>query len=49
MTSADRKASGRVIRRMAESSSVRSNHWLACVFAAVCKIKAYGKYIVIVR
>jgi hypothetical protein len=38
MTSAERKASGSVMRRMAESSSVRSNHCAACVFAAVCHI-----------
>lgn len=34
MTSAERKASGRVILRTAESSRVRSNHWAACVCAA---------------
>lgn len=39
MTSAVRKASGSVMRRMAESSRVRSNHCVACVFAAVY---AYG-------
>ena len=34
-TSTARKPSGRTIRRIALSSSVRSNHWLACVFAAL--------------
>ena len=34
MTSAARKPSGRTIRLTAESSRVRSNHWLACVCAA---------------
>ena len=36
ITSAERKASGKVIRRMAESSKVRSNHWFAWVLAAFC-------------
>ncbi len=34
MTSAERKASGSTMRRIAESSRVRSNHWEACVLAA---------------
>ena len=34
MTSAAKNPSGRTIRRTAESSKVRSNHWLACVWAA---------------
>jgi hypothetical protein len=34
MTSAARNPSGRTMRLTAESSRVRSNHWLACVCAA---------------
>ena len=34
ITSVARNASGSVIRRIAESSRVRSNHWFACVLAA---------------
>ena len=35
ITSTAKKASGRMMRRMLESSSVRSNHCVACVCAAV--------------
>jgi hypothetical protein len=34
MTSTAKKPSGRMIRRMAESSNVRSSHWFACVCPA---------------
>ena len=34
-TSVPRNASGRVNRRLAESSRVRSNHWFDAVFAAL--------------
>jgi hypothetical protein len=35
ITSTDKKASGRVMRRIAESSRVLSNHCVAWVLAAV--------------
>mmetsp|Transcript_9866 Transcript_9866/g.24302 ORF Transcript_9866/g.24302 Transcript_9866/m.24302 type:complete len:201 (+) Transcript_9866:293-895(+) len=35
MESTARKDSGRTIRRLAESSRVRSNHWVACVWAVL--------------
>ena len=35
ITSVARNPSGRTILRIALSSSVRSNHWLACVCAAL--------------
>ena len=34
--SAQRKASGMLMRRLAESSSVRSSHWVAAVTAVFC-------------
>jgi hypothetical protein len=36
ITSVAKKPSGSIMRRIAESSSVRSNHWLAWVLAAFC-------------
>ena len=35
--SAQRKPSGSEMRRLAESSSVRSNHWALAVTAAFCR------------